>query len=51
EDRWLDIGLDTIGRLLVVCYTERGECIRIIGCRRATQGERRSYEDERIRQR
>ena len=43
EQRWLDIGLSAGGRILVVCYTERGNSIRIIGCRKATNTERRSY--------
>jgi uncharacterized protein len=43
EDRWLDVGLSTRGRLLVVWYTERGERIRIIGSRRATRTEERAY--------
>ena len=49
EQRWLDIGLSASGRLLVVWYTERGESVRIIGCRKATKIERRNYEDERTR--
>jgi uncharacterized DUF497 family protein len=36
EDRYLDIGLSSRGRVIVVWYTERLENIRIIGCRRAT---------------
>jgi len=44
EERYLDIGLSSSGRLLVVWYTERRQNIRIIGCRRATPSERMSYE-------
>ncbi len=44
EDRWIDIGVSTRGRLLVVWYTEHGSSIRIIGCRKATGTERASYE-------
>jgi uncharacterized DUF497 family protein len=47
EDRWLDIGFSSQGRLLVVWYVERGGSIRIIGCRRATKTEERVYTDER----
>ncbi len=47
EERWLDIGLSTNGRLLVVWYTERGDNIRIIGCRRATKAEMRTYVHDR----
>jgi len=32
EDRFVDIGESSSGRLLVVVYTERGETIRIISC-------------------
>ena len=48
EERWLDIGLSAEGRLLVVWYTERSERIRIIGSRRATKAEERTYAHERI---
>ena len=45
EERYLDIGLSVKQRLLVVWYTEREENIRIIGCRKATQFERKTYEE------
>ena len=44
EDRYIELGLSTDGRFLVVCYTERGTTIRIISSRAATQRERRVYE-------
>jgi uncharacterized protein len=44
EDRYIDIGISSRGRLIVVCYTERGVNIRIISCRKATKSERKSYE-------
>jgi len=46
EDRYIDIGRSASGRVLVVVYTERGESIRIISCRRATLAERRQYEQQ-----
>jgi len=46
EERFLDIGLSSRERLLVVWYTEREEKIRIIGCRRATPFERKTYEEK-----
>jgi uncharacterized DUF497 family protein len=46
EERYLDIGLSMKERLLLVWYTEREENIRIIGCRRATPSERKTYEEE-----
>lgn len=45
EDRFIDIGRSSIGRILVVIYTENRERIRIISCRRATQREQRQYEE------
>ncbi|MFL5385978.1 MAG: BrnT family toxin [Longimicrobiaceae bacterium] len=45
EDRFLLIGQDVSGRLLVVAHTERGDTIRIISARPATRGERRDYEE------
>lgn len=47
EDRWIDIGFSSKGRLVVVGYSERNDRIRIIGCRMATPGEQRRYGDER----
>ena len=44
EERWVTIGMDALGRLMVVVYTWRGERIRLISARRATSRERRQYE-------
>lgn len=44
EDRFIDIGLSTSGRVLVVVYMERGKRIRVVSCRKATPPERRQYE-------
>ena len=46
EERYLDIGMSSDQRLLVVAYTERGSRIRIISCRRATRSERKVYEEQ-----
>jgi uncharacterized DUF497 family protein len=46
EDRFIDIGISSRGRLIVVSYTERGANIRIISCRTATKSERKAYEQE-----
>ena len=43
EERWVTIGMDAVGRIVVVVYTWRGERIRIISARRATQRESRQY--------
>ena len=45
EERFVTIGLDGFGRLLVLVYTLRGEAIRIISARKATTQERRQYEE------
>ena len=45
EERFIDIGLSSKGRVLVVWYTERQKNVRIIGCRRATPSERMTYEE------
>ncbi len=45
EDRFLSVGASSMGRLLVVGYTERGGKIRIIFARRATMREQMDYEE------
>jgi len=45
EARFLTMGRDPSGRLLVVAFTWRGERIRIISARAATRRERRQYEE------
>ena len=44
EERYVTIGLDGLGRILVVIYTWRGESIRLISARKATRQERKQYE-------
>lgn len=44
EDRYISIGMDALGRVLVAVYTLRDESIRIISARRATRRERTEYE-------
>ena len=44
EERYVLIGLDALGRLVVVVYTYRGESTRIISARKATKAERKYYE-------
>ena len=46
ELRRLTLGVDALGRLLVVCYVRRGTKVRIISARKATPHERRQYEDQ-----
>lgn len=45
EDRYIDVGCSSQGRLLIVVYTERGPNIRIISGRKAEPNERRKYEE------
>ena len=46
EERYATIGMDALGRVLVVVYTMLGERIRIISARRATRHERAEYEKQ-----
>lgn len=45
EQRFVSIGINTFGRLMVVMYTHRGENIRLISVRQAEPKERRAYEE------
>ena len=46
EYRYIDIGFSSKSIVLIVWYTERSENIRIIGCRKATRSERKTYEEK-----
>ncbi|HTV65115.1 MAG TPA: BrnT family toxin [Bryocella sp.] len=46
EERWVTLGMDAGGNLLVVIYTWRGRTSRIISPRPATPRERRQYYEE-----
>jgi uncharacterized protein len=43
ERRWVTLGRDLFGRMLVVVYSWRGDEIRIISARKASAKERRQY--------
>ena len=45
EERYISLGADPIGRILVTVYTPRGDNLRLISSRRASKQERRSYEE------
>ena len=45
EKRYIDIGLSSKGRIIVVVYTEKNSIIRLISSRKGTKMERRIYED------
>ncbi len=47
EDRFVTLGMDAIGRVLVAVYTWRGDRARLISARHATRRERRQYEEGR----
>lgn len=44
EQRFLSIGLDILGRIIVMAYTYRGDNARLISARKATKKEVRIYE-------
>lgn len=44
ENRFLALGSDALGRVLVVVYTWRDGRARLISARKATRNERRQYE-------
>jgi uncharacterized DUF497 family protein len=46
EERFVSLGRDAVGRLLVVVYTHRDPKFRIISVRKATAKERAEYEEE-----
>jgi uncharacterized DUF497 family protein len=46
EARFLTTGRSAAGRILVVVHTDRGENLRLISARRATQRERSNYEED-----
>ena len=47
EDRFVTLGMDALGRVLVVIYTWREDLPRLISARTATRRERRQYEGTR----
>ena len=47
EERFITLGIDALGRHLVVVYTWRGDSVRLISAREAGRLERRRYEGER----
>ena len=46
EDRFVSLGMDALGRVLVVVFAWRGSIARIISARKASAQERRQYEAE-----
>lgn len=46
EERYVLLGRSLRGRLLVVCFGERGARTRLVSARPATRRERKRYEEE-----
>jgi uncharacterized DUF497 family protein len=44
EERFVVLGIGSMGRILVVVYAIRGDRVRIISARKATRHERSQYE-------
>jgi len=45
EQRFLSIGLDVLGRIIVAAYTYRDDDVRLISARKATKKEVKIYEE------
>ncbi len=43
EERFVTLGIDALGRVLVVIHTQRGERTRVISARKASRGEADRY--------
>lgn len=46
EQRFVNLGVDPNGRVLVTVFTPRGQRTRIISSRKASRSERRAYESK-----
>lgn len=44
EERWVTMGMDSFGRILLVVYAWRNETVRLISARLASPRERKEYE-------
>ena len=47
EERYVSLGMDPYGRVLVTVFTVREGIVRLISARKATARERRRYEEAR----
>jgi uncharacterized protein len=47
EQRFVTMRMDVLERLILVVYTWRGNNIRLISARKATDGERKEYKERR----
>lgn len=48
EKRFVTVGFDAIGRLIVVVYAVRGDRVRLISARKATRSERKHYAEAQL---
>jgi uncharacterized DUF497 family protein len=48
EQRFVTLGIDFLGRVIVVVYAYRQDDIRLISARSATRQERKTYEQKRV---
>ncbi|MCX6639650.1 MAG: BrnT family toxin [bacterium] len=46
EHRWITVGYSVLGRLIVLCHTDRRGVVRIISARKATANERKKHETQ-----
>jgi uncharacterized DUF497 family protein len=46
ENRYIIIGMSSVGNILLVSYTERGDIIRIISARQVTKQELKAYQED-----
>ena len=44
QQRFVSIGSDAVGRVIVIVYSYRADTIRLISARKATPSERKQYE-------
>jgi len=44
--RFITVGMSSVGRVLIVAHADRNEIIRIISTRKTTQRERKQYEEK-----
>jgi len=44
EQRFVTVGSDALGRIVVVVYSYRADTIRLISAKKATPSQRRQYE-------
>jgi len=47
EERFISVGKDTFGRVLVLVFTLRADLVRAISARRASRSEQRRYAEKR----